>query len=298
MKKTWWFFFIIILVVIVVGFILMPKGEQKEQESSKLQIVTSFYPIYIMTANITQGAQNVEVTNLTQNNVGCLHDYTLTTENMKRLEKANIFIENGLGLESFTTQVVQAYSNLKIIDSSQKVTNKIQEGEGFNPHIWTSLENYIKQAEEIFGKLCEYNPENEQIYKANYQSYFKQLNDLKEQYSEQLQQLNSQKVICLNESLTYLAQELKMEVTQITTDHEESTLSAEMMKSIIEKMKKENIKIILVGAQDDLKNAQTLANETGAKIIALEDGMTGDGSHNSYINIMKQNLEILKQIVL
>lgn len=298
MKKTWWLFFIIILVVIVVGFILMPKGEQKEQESSKLQIVTSFYPIYIMTANIAQGAQNIEVTNLTQNNVGCLHDYTLTTENMKRLEKANIFIENGLGLESFTTQVVQAYSNLKIIDSSQKVTNKIQEGEGFNPHIWTSLENYIKQVEEIFEKLCEYNPENAQIYRANYQSYLKQLNDLKEQYSTQLQQLNNQKAVCLNESLTYLAQELQMEVTQITTDHEESTLSAEMMKSMIEKMKQENIKIILVGAQDDLKNSQTLANETGAKIIAMEDGMTGDGNHNSYINIMKQNLEILKQIVL
>lgn len=296
MKKTWWLFFIIILVVIVVGFILMPKGEQKDQESSKLQIVTSFYPIYIMTANITQGAQNIELTNLTQNNVGCLHDYTLTTENMKKLEKANIFIENGLGLESFTAQVIQAYSNLKIIDSSQKVTNKIQEEEGFNPHIWTSFENYIKQVEEIFEKLCEYNPENAQIYNENYQNYLKELNDLKEQYNAQLQQLNSQKVICLNESLTYLAQELQMEVTQITTDHEESTLSAEMMKSIIEKMKQENIKIILAGAQDDLKNAQTLANETGAKIIALEDGMTGDGSQNSYINIMKQNLEILKQI--
>ena len=61
-------------------------------------------------------------------------------------------------------------------------------------------------------------------------------------------------------------------------------------------MKQENIKIILVGSEDDLKNAQTLAAETGAKIYSLETAMVGEVNKDAYITKMTENLEILKQI--
>ena len=61
-------------------------------------------------------------------------------------------------------------------------------------------------------------------------------------------------------------------------------------------MKKENIKSILVDKEDNLKSAQTLASETGAKIYELQSGLTGSEENNSYLQIMKENLEILKGI--
>lgn len=288
---------IILIIVIIIGIVFLIPKEQKENiNNENFKIITSFYPIYIMTVNITQDAENIEVANLTQNDIGCLHDYTLSTADMRKLENADILIQNGLGIEEFMDKIIDTYPKLKIIDSSEQATNKIKEDHGINSHIWTSLDNYIKQVEWICQKLSEYNSENKEVYLANTQKYVKSLKDLKAQYETDLQHLNGAKAICLNEALVYLAKDINMEVTSITTNHEESTLSADTIKNVIQKMKQENIKIILIGSEDNKKNAETLAQETGAKICQLETGLTGNISKESYLNSVAGNLEILKQI--
>ena len=65
------------------------------------------------------------------------------------------------------------------------------------------------------------------------------------------------------------------------------------MKVRINTVKKDDIKIIIVDINDDLKNAQTISNETGAQIYKLDSGLKGDMDINSYINSMNRNLETL-----
>mgnify|MGYP002472180212 CR=1 FL=1 len=57
-----------------------------------INLVTSFYPIYIMTLNLTDGISNVSVTNMAENHTGCLHDFRLQTSDMKKIENADAFI--------------------------------------------------------------------------------------------------------------------------------------------------------------------------------------------------------------
>ena len=100
MKKVI-FITILILLLIFAIFLFTQNNKKEENTDSKYTIVTSFYPIYIMALNVTDGANNVEVLNMADTNVGCLHDYTLTTTDMRKIENADIFIQNGLGLENF-----------------------------------------------------------------------------------------------------------------------------------------------------------------------------------------------------
>ena len=125
----------------------------------------------------------------------------------------------------------------------------------------------------------------------------KLLEQEKQKYENQLQKLNGAKAICLNEGLEYLLQELKMQVTQVETNHEESTMSAETLKNLIEKMKNENIKIIVVDKDDNIKNAETLANETGAKIYKLDSGLTGETNNNAYIDKLEANFLVLESMM-
>ncbi len=284
-----------IIIAIIGIYIMLPKNEN-QNENKNVKIVTSFYPIYVMAQNITDGANNIELNNLTQNNVGCLHDYTLSTSDMKKLEQADIFIENGLNLESFMEKIIATYPNLKIIDSSKQVTNLVNDNENVNPHIWTSIQNYIKQVEEITQKLCEYNPENSSIYTENSKNYIKTLEELKSQYDLELSNLKGKKAICLNEALAYFSNSLQMDYINVETNHEESILSADTIKNLINQIKKENIEIIFVGEEDNLKNAQTLESETNVKIYKLKTGMVGQFNKDEYLNIMKNNLEVIKQI--
>ncbi len=68
------------------------------------------------------------------------------------------------------------------------------------------------------------------------------------------------------------------------------------MKELINKMKEENINAILVDNEDNLKSAETLANETGANIYKLKSGLTGSTDNNAYMDAMEENLEALKKI--
>ena len=61
-----------------------------------------------------------------------------------------------------------------------------------------------------------------------------------------------------------------------------------------EEVKETGIQAIVIGQNDDDQNANLIASETGTKVYRLNDAMSGDDSLDSYINTMKENLEILK----
>ncbi len=82
------------------------------------------------------------------------------------------FIQNGLGLEIFMDKIFTIYPNLKVLDASINIKNVIKEDE-VNPHVWTSIENYINQVKEISQVLIQQNSENKQIYEENTEKYIK-----------------------------------------------------------------------------------------------------------------------------
>ena len=167
MKKYIKYIVIAIMVLsIMAGIIVAYTRKNKEiKEDDNFKIVTSFYPIYVMTANIVDGAKNVTLDNMTEANTGCVHNYTLTTSDMKKIEKANVFIENGLGLEDSFNKIVESRPNLEIIDSSSQMSDLIEDGDEdeTNPHIWTSISKNIQQVKNITNALKEKNPENANI---------------------------------------------------------------------------------------------------------------------------------------
>ena len=245
-----------------------------------------------MTLNITNGAENVEVSNMAENYVGCIHDYTLTTTDLKKFENADIFVENGYDMEQFSQKIIDSYPDVKMIDSSTKITDFVQDGEEVNPHFWTSIDNYILQVEAITEGLKELDSSNRDLFEQNKNTYVQKLQELKSSYEEFNFEENS--VVSLNESFSYLFKFIGVNETLIETDHEQSSLSAETVRGVIEEVKETGIQAIVIGQNDGDQNANLIASETGAKVYRLNDAMSGDGSLDSYINTMKENLEILK----
>ena len=285
---------VVVLIITAISILNINRNKQKEQKSNTTKIVTSFYPMYIIAENLMDGANNVELENMADVNVGCLHDYTLMTEDIKKVEEADIFVSNGLGMENFINKLIEANSDMKVIDSSKNIKNvMIYEGET-NPHIWTSIDNYILQVQTIANELKEYNSENKSIYEENEQIYVDELEQLKNRLDEELKKLEGKKAVCLNETFEYMGKELGLELLTVETDHEESTMSAETLKNIIDTVKKENIEIIIIDKNDNKSNAETIANETGAKIYELNSGLTGNLDKDAYIKQMEENIEILK----
>lgn len=298
MKKKY-IIIITVIIILLLTYIIIAVNLNNNQKNEKenLKIVTSFYPIYIMTLNITNEVEGIEVENMSEHYTGCIHDYTLTTADLKKFENADIFIQNGHGMENFIEKIINSYPNVKIIESSEEITKYILEENGdINAHFWTSIDNNIMQVEKISNMLKQIDSKNSDKYEKNTLEYITKLEKLKEEYKEKLERLKGKKVVSLNEAFSYLLKSIELDEILISTDHEQSTISAEEIKNVIEKMKQENIKTIIIGEDDNSQNAETIKSETNAKIYKLKDGMSGDSSLDSYINIMQENLEILSNI--
>ena len=93
----------------------------------KSDVVSSFYPMYIAAAYLLQDIDTVRLSNLSEPQTGCLHDYTLTTGDMKTLSKASAFVINGGGIEPFLNDVTAAYPDLTIIDAGRDLTGLSEE---------------------------------------------------------------------------------------------------------------------------------------------------------------------------
>lgn len=305
MKKFLNIFLIIMLILLVFT------GCTKETvDTSKLNIVTSFYPMYIATANIVDGVEDVELKNLTATTTGCLHDYQLTTANMITLSTADILVVNGGGMENFIDKALETYQNLNVINASKGVLEEHNNEEhnsedksasdehvhdhGENAHIWVSISLYIKQVENIRDGLIEIDPANQDKYIANAQKYIEELNSLKQRMHESIDKLENKKIITFHEAFAYFAEEFGLDVVAVIEREPGTYPSAGEVASIIDLVKENDVKAIFVEPQYSRSAADTIARETKVAVYQLDPVVTGELDKNAYIEIMNKNLSALE----
>lgn len=273
------------VAIIAISIRMTKTNEEKEGNEEKFTIVTSFYPMYIATMNIVDGA-DVNLKNLSEPKTGCLHDYQLTTEDMKLLSTADVFVVNGGGMEEFLSDVVAKYPKLTVIDSSQGI-----EIEDDNAHVWMSIKNHIQQVENITKGLCEANPENAYIYQENSAKYIDKLNEILNTEDDSLKGNN---VMLFSEAYEYLADDFGLEIVGVLDLDEEKDISAGELASTIDIIKSKNVPLIIAEKEYGEKMANAVMKETDAKTIYLNTIIRGDYDKDAYINGMKSNIELLK----
>ena len=152
------------------------KSDAGENNNKTFTIAASFYPMYILALNVAKDVPNVKVVDMTKPMTGCLHDYSVTTDDMKTLDGAQAFVINGADMESYMDKVTEQMPSLKVIESSKGIQLIKSDGdEGDNPHVWVSISNAITQVKNIGDQLATLDPNNAQKYKTNTQAYIVKL---------------------------------------------------------------------------------------------------------------------------
>ena len=274
-------------------------GGVSEKKEDKFHIVTSFYPMYIDAANIAQGVEGVEVINMTKPQTGCLHDYQLTTEDMKTLEKADVFIINGIGMESFMEKAMEAQNGLKVIDASKSdKINVIINGDEPNPHVWMSVTYSIAQVKAITSQLCELDPSHEKEYKKNALDYVMKLEKLREDMHAELDTLPNKDIVTFHEAFPYFAKEFKLHIAAVIEREPGTEPTPKELEDTIGIVSKLPVKALFTEPQYSPAAAETIARETGAHVYILDPVVTGEANEkarDAYIDSMKKNMEVLRE---
>ncbi|MCI5620318.1 MAG: metal ABC transporter substrate-binding protein [Lachnospiraceae bacterium] len=292
MKNKYLFVTILLVAMLLagMGFTKVYTYYEGTPADQEISIVTSFYPMYIATLNIVGDTEGVKLSNLSEPQTGCLHDYQLTPADMKLLSTADVFVVNGGGIESFLSDVADSYENLDIINACDGL-----ELLDDNAHAWMNISDYSKQVEHICDALCEIDPIHAETYETNAHTYLHKLEHLMEEAQELKESAEGEKIIIFHEAYDYVAKEYGMEVVYSMDLDEERQISAGEVAELVDEINSHNIRIVLAEELYGKSMGDTVEKETDATVYYLDSLTRGDYEADSYLNGMEENIHILKE---
>ena len=284
-----------LLSVIMAALIIAGCGGGKKKEG--VQIVTSFFPMYVATINVTDGIDGVNVRNMTAPQTGCLHDYQLSVEDMKHLEDADIFVVNGGGMESFLSKVTESKKKLQVVEAAKDIP-MLKDAEGPNPHLWVGITCYIQQVKNIADQLAKADAKHADLYKKNAEAYIAKLKRLKQDMHAKIDPLKNRKIVTFHEAFPYMAQEFKLEIVDVVEREPGTEPTPQELEALIKQVKGMPVKALFAEPQYSPAAAETVARETGAKIYQLVPCVTGEAkpeNKDAYLKAMAKNADVLAE---
>jgi len=275
-------------------------GSANAGTEKKFTIVTSFYPLYVSTINVTKGIPGVQVVNMTKPQTGCLHDYQLTPEDLKTLEKANAFVINGAGMEAFLDKVTKQQPQLKLVDASKDIALLKDEHGEENPHVWVSISNAILQVQNIAQQLSALDSAHADQYKRNAAEYIEKLSALRDTMHKSLDNVPHKDIVTFHEAFPYFAQEFNLHIVSVIEREPGTEPTPKELEDTIKQIKESNIKALFAEPQYSAKAAELIARETGAVIYTLDPAVTGEAkpdAYDDYLTIMQKNLKTLQGVL-
>ena len=304
-----------------------------DAEKESFVITASFYPVYIAALNVAGDIDGVEVRNLTQPQTGCLHDYQLTTEDMKAMADSDVLLINGGGIESFVSKVAKTYPKLSIINLSASFAELPEEDEEEedhdhedaahedadhedadhdhdhdhdheeqNSHFWMDIELYRKEVESMEEGLSIRDPVHADQYKKNAEAYLKKLESLQSEEAELKAALSGKKVVVFHEAFLYLAEDLDMQVTMTMDLDEERQVSAGEVRQVLDALALSDDKIIFAERTYGEEMGDRMTEEASATVIYLDpltrpkDGQ--ESEQDGYLLAMQENFDQIRTTLL
>ena len=335
LKKKLAFLLSVMLVFSVVGYAVCAAAGPKQisEKEGETMVVSSFYPMYILTKNLLAESESVTVQNLTESQTGCLHDYQLTTGDMKLLAEAEAFVINGAGMELFMERILSELKELPVIEASAGIellaetghthehekteteheveADRAEDSGQFedadhaesdahaheheeNGHVWMDVERYREQAVNVCTELVTLFPEEKDAILSAWKAYDAKLLTLSAEVEELREETEGIYVVSFHDAFVYLADSLGMEVIAVLALDEETVPSAGEIAEVIEEIHHHGETWILI-EEAYASHAEKIVKETGAKVLYLDPLVTGEEDADGYLTGMQRNLEKIKK---
>lgn len=279
----------------------------KKKSNGKIRITTSFYTMYDFAKKI--GGDKVEVINLVPAGTEP-HDWEPSTKDLIEMEKSDIFIYNGAGMEQWVDDVlesldteeltsVEASKGIKLLKDQDAHEHDHEHNSENDPHVWLDPQNAKYEMNKIKKALIKVDAENKDYYEANYKRYAKECDKLDTLYKEETSKLTKKELIVAHEAFGYLCHAYGLEQMGIEGLSADDEPDPKQMSEVIRFAKEHQVKTIFFEELVSPKVAKTIAKETGAnaKMLNPLEGLSNKKikAGEDYFSVMKQNLAAIKE---
>ena len=307
-------------------------AESNSEETKKLSIVTTIFPAYDWVKQVVGDNKNVEISFLIDKGVD-LHSYQASAADIAKITDSDLFVYVGGDSDDWAEDIIKENPNLNYINMVDSIgeaalAEELVEGmqdeeehdneseehaneegeheegeEEIDEHVWLSIKNAETIVSAIEAKLAEIDPDNKAEYEKNANDYLAKLDELDKEYKDTLSSIQNKTIIVGDRfPFRYLVNEYGIKYYAAFKGCDAgSEASFETVKFLANKMDELNMTDIFIidGSKGDL--AKTIVDNTkdkNANVLVLDSMQSTKSSDNaSYLDIMKKNLEVLKEVL-
>jgi zinc/manganese transport system substrate-binding protein len=278
------------------------------QGADKIRVVTTTTDLKALTEAVGGGL--VEVDALARGNQNP-HDLEVRPSLMVKVRRADVLVLNGLELDQWADVVVQGANNPKVIpgapgrvDASAGIlvlevpTTRVDRSMGDvhpvgNPHY--SLDPGLAPAvtANILEGLVRVAPEYRAMFERNRAEFLGRLEPALRGWSATLAPFKGAPVVVYHAQWAYLL--ARFGLTQVGTVEERPGIppAPGHVAKLIQLMKDEKVKVIIVEPWSDYKLAERVAQEAGGQVVLLATGVGAVKGAETYLDAVDYNVKTL-----
>lgn len=290
------------MVIPLTSFYVMSDSEENFptfSERTRLNILTSFYPLYEFATIV--GGDKVDVQVLVPSGVEP-HDWEPTIKDIQKMNRADFVIINGFGFEEWVNDL-DVLKNVSLVDSSMGITPIMKtESDGTNtmsndPHIWLNPNSMKKQVQNITLEMMKRDPENSQFYLKNSESYLHDIDAIDVKIRERLDECNKRDFIAFHDAFAYFANDYGLnQHTVLKSSNPFMEPTAQDIEEVINLAKRLDIEIIFTEEYVNPKMSQIIADEINGKVLRLSPLEIQD-EERTYLERFEENFTNLERVL-
>ena len=292
------------LAMLAAGFLSPTLAQAK-----KLNVVTSTTDMAALTQEV--GGDKVNVDSIAKGYQDP-HFVEAKPSFLLKLRQADLLISVGLQLEiGWLPPLITQSGNPRIqvgaggyLDASQFAQileipqGTVTRAEGDvhplgNPHYWLDPDNGRRIAKGIAGKLGDLDPGDAAYFQQRFQDFDKRLSAAEQKWDGEMKPYRGRKVVTYHRSFPNFAQHFGLDVIGYVEPRTGIPPTPSHTLELIQLMKRENAKVVLVEPYFDLKTPQSIGRATGAQVIVYLPSVGGEKQVTNYFELFDYDINLL-----
>lgn len=284
----------------------------------KLHIVCTIFPQYDWVRELTEGAQNVEVT-LLEDSGADLHNFQPSAADKVSILNSDLFVYTGGESDNWARTLLEnAETDVRSLDLIEALGDRaLTEEEGIeesgehdhehedetDEHIWLSVQNAKVLVSAITEALCGVDEDNAALYRENCENYLIELNKLDEAFEKTVSSAERSVLVFADRyPFRYLAHDYGLTCyAAFSGCSAESEASFATILALVRHVEENSLPYVMVLESSTQGIAKQVIDNTESKdqgilvLNSLQSVTREDiGNGATYLDLMKEDLAVLK----
>jgi ABC-type Zn uptake system ZnuABC Zn-binding protein ZnuA len=274
--------------------------------AKKLNVVTSTTDMAALTAEV--GGDRISVESIAKGYQDP-HFVEAKPSFLLKLRHADLLIAVGLQLEiGWLPPLITQSGNPRIqvgapgyLDASQfaeildRPTGEITRAMGDvhplgNPHYWLDPDNGRRIARGIVGKLSELDPSDSSYFQQRFQDFDQRVSAAEKRWDAEMAGYHGYKMVTYHTSWSNFAKHFGVVVSGYIEPRPGIPPTPQHTLEIINLMKRESVKVVVVEPYFDLKTPNSIGAATGAKVLVLLPSVGGEKQVTDYFKLFDYDI--------